>query len=125
MPIFNAGMYQNPTGEIFKVQISKTSGQPYAKKLQPIGGARLVDATGEAVNFEFVYTPGAIRSLTPEMAMTLEAAQAFGLRFGVCCVCGAFLKDAKSVANGIGPVCAKRGIIARGAIVALPVEATS
>lgn len=108
----SAGMYQNAIGEIFKVQISKTSGNPYAKKLQPINGQRMVDATEERVNFEFVYAPGAVYSLTAEMAMTMEQAKAFGLRFGVCCVCGAFLKDAKSVAQGIGPVCGKRYIIA-------------
>lgn len=112
MSDLTAGMYQHPNGDIFKVQISKTSGKPYAKKLQPIGGARLVDATEERVNFEFVYAPGEIRTLTSEMAMTMEAAKAFGLRYGVCCVCGAFLKDAKSVAAGIGPVCGKRFIIA-------------
>lgn len=108
-----AGMYQTPAGDIFKVQVSKQSGRPYAKHLRLIGGERMVDATEERVNFEFVYAPGAILAIKPEMTMTLEAAKAFGLRYGVCCVCGAFLKDARSVAAGIGPVCAKRSIISQ------------
>lgn len=101
------GMYQLPNGEIFKVQKSQQSGYLYAKHLRPIGGQRLVE-TGERVNFEFAYAPGAIKMLRPEHAMTIEAARAFGIRYGVCCVCGTFLKDAESVAGGIGPVCRKR-----------------
>jgi len=97
------GMYRTEAGEIFKVQESKT-GNRYAKKLIVIGGERLTEE-GETVNFEFEYAPGAIRSLTAAMRLTLEAAQAFGIKFGVCCVCGKTLKEAKSVALGIGPVC--------------------
>jgi hypothetical protein len=93
--------------EIYKVQVSKTSGNPYAKRLERIGGDRLSE-TDQVVNWDFVYAPGAVRALTPAMRMTLAEAQAFGIRFGICCVCGAFLSDAKSVANGIGPVCARR-----------------
>lgn len=105
------GMYQTDNGEIFKVQKSKQSGHLYAKHLQPIGGTRMIAAgenAGERVHFEFVYAPGAIQALRPEMALTMEAAVAFGIKYGVCCVCGAFLKDATSVEKGIGPVCRKR-----------------
>jgi hypothetical protein len=56
----------------------------------------------------FIYSAGAMRVLTPEMKMTLEEAKQFGIETGICCVCGAYLTDAKSVAEGIGPVCAKR-----------------
>lgn len=101
------GMYRTPAGDIFKVQISKTSGKPYAKHLRPIGGERVTE-TGARVNFEFVYAPGAILSISEGMELSLESAKAFGLQYGVCCVCGAFLKDAKSVTAGIGPVCQKR-----------------
>lgn len=89
------------------MQAGKESGNLYAKALTRIGGKRLTrdDAT---VSWEFVYAPGAIHSLTAAQRMTLAEAKAFGIQYGVCCVCGAFLKDAKSVAAGIGPVCVKR-----------------
>lgn len=101
------GMYRLPSGDIFKVQVSRQSGYPYAKHLRPIGGARLLEASGERVHFEFVYAPGAIHAIHPEHALTLAEAVEFGIRYGVCCVCGAFLKDAASVERGIGPVCRK------------------
>lgn len=102
------GMYRDAEGCIYKVQRSK--GDPsrlYAKKLTPIGGTRLTE-TDARVQWEFHYAPGAVRSLTPAMKLTLEQAKEFGIRYGVCCVCGAFLRDATSVAEGIGPVCAGR-----------------
>jgi hypothetical protein len=107
MATLDKGMYRTADGAIFKVQVGRESGQAYAKRLQPIGGERLTE-TAEVVNFEFVYAPGAVRALSPEMQMTLEEAREFGIQYGVCAVCGARLKDATSVAGGIGPVCAKR-----------------
>ena len=108
------GMYQTPTGRIFKVQTSRQSGHSYAKELKIIGGQRLVE-TGERVSFEFAYAPGAIRMLAPDMRMTMEQAKTFGIQYGVCCVCAAWLKDATSVERGMGPVCRKRieGVRAR------------
>lgn len=105
-PVTEVGMYA-AHGAIFKVQESKTSGNLYAKRLVQIGGKRLTDE-GEVVHFEFQYDQGAIRSLKPEHRMTLDEAKHFGIQYGVCCVCGITLKDATSVAAGIGPVCATR-----------------
>lgn len=102
------GMYTNGNGDIFKVQRSKSSGHLYAKRLVVIGGDRLVDADESVVNFDFEYAPGAVRDLTDDQRMTREQAAAFGLRFGICCVCGKTLTDAESVKNGIGPVCIKQ-----------------
>ena len=88
------GMYQTPEGVIFKVQIAKQgSGNLYAKRL-------------DTDTLSFVYAPGALRDLTPAMKMSLEAAQAFGRLYGVCCQCGRDLTDEDSIAAGIGPVCA-------------------
>lgn len=100
------GMYLLENGEVFKVQRSRQSGRLYAKNLRPVSGQRLTD-DGHRVAWEFIYAPGAIWALKAEHRMTLEQAQAFGIRHGVCCICGATLKDAKSVTAGIGPVCAK------------------
>ena len=97
------GLYRTDAGEIFKVQES-ASGNRYAKKLVPITGTRLTE-TDERVKFEFAYEPGAVKRLTAAMRLTLDDAKAFGIQYGVCAVCGLRLKDAKSVALGVGPVC--------------------
>lgn len=101
------GMYRGPDGSPVKVQKAKDSDRLYAKKLVRIGGERLTE-TDEVVRFEFVYEKGLLYRLAETDRMTLEEAKAFGIRYGICCVCGAPLKDATSVANGIGPVCAGR-----------------
>jgi hypothetical protein len=106
-PVTEPGIYRTADARLFKVQRSKESGNLYAKELVAIGGDRLTE-NGETVQWEFRYAAGAIYRLTATERVTLEQAKAFGIQYGVCCVCGALLKDAKSVAAGIGPVCAKR-----------------
>ena len=91
--VTEVGMYLNAEGVIFKVQRSER-GRLYAKQL---------NASGRG----FTYVQGAITHLTPEMRMTLEQAQAFGVALGSCVVCGRELTDPVSVARGIGPVCAE------------------
>ncbi len=88
------GMYQTADGAIYRVQASRQTGHLYAKRLNLAGG--------------FDYEQGAIRKLSADDKMTLEVAKAFGMETGLCCVCGAFLTDPKSVAQGIGPVCASK-----------------
>lgn len=93
------GMYRKD-GVIFRVHRSRESGNLYAKRLN-------FDLfSGSKPNF--VYAKGAISGLTAEHKMSKDEAKAFGVETGICCVCGAFLTDEKSVAEGIGPVCAKR-----------------
>ena len=65
----------------------------------------VVDGPGEG---RFEYAPGAIRRLDVTDAMTREEAAEFGHLYGVCCVCGRTLTDERSIADGIGPVCAGR-----------------
>lgn len=105
-PVTTPGMYRH-AGHIYKVQRARTSGHLYAQRLTPIGGERLT-TDGQVVGWEFQYAPGSFRSLRAGERMTLAEAREFGIQYGVCCVCGARLKDATSVAAGIGPVCAKR-----------------
>lgn len=88
--VTDEGMYMVGS-TIYKVQASR-QGHLYAKVLQ--GGS-------------FTYAPGVIKSLLPEHRMTVDQAKSYGLQFGRCCVCGRELTDPESVANGIGPVCAK------------------
>lgn len=89
------GMYRLDNGDIYRVQRGRDSGKLYAKKL-------------DWANNTFEFVAGALFRLTANDRMTLEDARAWGVETGICCVCGAFLTDARSVANGIGPVCAGR-----------------
>lgn len=89
------GMYRTQDGEIYRIHESRETGRLYAKHLN-------------LIEMKFEYASGAIYRLTPADRMTLDQAKAFGVETGICCVCGAFLTDARSVANGIGPVCERR-----------------
>lgn len=89
------GMYRLDNGDIYRVQRSRESGRLYAKKL-------------DWANNRFEFSAGAMRLITADDRMTLADAKAWGVETGVCCVCGAFLTDPKSVTAGIGPVCAGR-----------------
>jgi hypothetical protein len=92
-----AGMYR--VGDVvYKVQKSRQSGRMYAKRL-------VVHGSGDA---SFEYDSGAVRKITPDDRMSLEDAKEFGHVYGVCCNCGATLTDEKSIAAGIGPVCATK-----------------
>ena len=92
------GMYRTSDGTIYRVHESRDSGRRYAKRMD-------YDLFSDKPRF--VYEKGGISQLTLNDRMTLEQAKAWGVETGFCCVCGAFLTDEKSVANGIGPVCAK------------------
>lgn len=79
---------------IFKVQRAiHGSGHLYAKELTIDG---------------FIYAGGMIRHLDSSHRMTLEQAKEYGSLYGVCCRCAAPLTDEKSIAAGIGPVCATK-----------------
>jgi len=92
--VTETGMYRTSDAEIYRVHESRQTGNLYAKHLV-VGG-------------DFEYEAGAIYKLAPSDKMTLEQAKAYGVETGQCCVCGAFLTDENSVAEGIGPVCATR-----------------
>ena len=93
------GMYRDPeSGIIFRVVKSRETGRLYAKRLTVLN----------ANSARFSYDGGAVYRIKPEWRMSLDEAKAWGLQYGICCVCAADLTDPKSVAAGIGPVCAKR-----------------
>jgi hypothetical protein len=56
----------------------------------------------------FEYRPGLLRGLTSDMLMTLDEAKAFGVQFGVCCMCARTLTNPESIDKGIGPICEGR-----------------
>lgn len=98
-PNVEEGMYRKD-GVIFRVHRSRESGNLYAKRLE-------LDLMSNGKP-RFVYAKGAVMALTSDDKLSRDDAKAFGVETGVCCVCGAFLTDEKSVSEGIGPVCAKR-----------------
>jgi hypothetical protein len=101
------GVYETPDGEIFVVKQTQDRRRTYAKRAVVINADRLTDAD-TVVNIEFEYDRGAIFRLRPEDRMGLERARELSLRYGKCIDCGHKLKAAKSVALGVGPVCAKK-----------------
>jgi hypothetical protein len=81
-------------GAFYRVKRSRATGRMYACVLD--------DAEG------WVYDSAYIYLVKPEHKLTLEQASAYGLATGVCIQCSATLTDPKSIALGIGPVCAKK-----------------
>jgi len=98
-PVSEVGMYRNTDGVMFRVKRSRQSGNLYAMRFVP---------EAQAKSDRFVFERGGIFRLDATMRMTVEQAQLVGVQFGICCVCGAELTATESVANGIGPVCARR-----------------
>jgi hypothetical protein len=87
------GIYRRSIdGVMFRVQSSE-SGRRYAKTLLTTGG--------------WDYERGAVFTLKLAERLTLQQVIEWGLDTGVCAVCGRLLSNAKSVAAGIGPICAK------------------
>lgn len=87
-----AGSYWTTAGEVARVRPSQ-AGRLYAEQLSETSG-------------RFEYVKGLIFRLRARM--TLDEAKSWGALHGRCCVCAALLTDPKSVAAGIGPVCARK-----------------
>jgi hypothetical protein len=97
MPV-DPGMYC-VDGIIYRVVKGRQSGNIYAKRL---------DGSKE-IGFTLVYVgKPSNHGITASHRMTVEAAKHWGVQMGTCCICAATLTDPKSIAAGIGPVCAKR-----------------
>ena len=96
-PVTEPGMYANGS-DIYRVKRSE-SGNLYAMLYNPAGATK---------SERFTYARGAMATLSADDRMTLDQAETLGLKFGICCVCGAELTAEKSVGRGIGPVCASR-----------------
>ncbi len=80
-------------GVVYRVQMNRETGRPYAKVLQ---------------NGSFVYVMGAIHKVREADRLTFEEACAISATIGECVVCGRTLTDPNSVAQGIGPICRTR-----------------
>jgi Family of unknown function (DUF6011) len=100
------GVYQLD-GQLYVVRPIKRTHHLAAYRVVEIGGKRLTQ-TDETVGFELRYARGLMNVLRMSHRLPLEAAEKLMIRYGRCVCCGRSLKDATSVRNGIGPVCAKR-----------------
>jgi hypothetical protein len=98
------GVYESEDG-IFVVKLTQDKERVYAKKL--VESPNRLTESGEIVQFDFEYAPGAIYKLTPEQMMPIERARELMIKYGHCIVCSRLLKDPHSVEQGIGPVCIK------------------
>lgn len=95
-------------GTIYKVYVTvHGANQKAAKELVPVEGWTFETHGKKRATFEY-RGKAPLRKLTSAHRLTLEQAQEFGQIYGMCCCCGATLTDETSIANGIGPVCAKR-----------------
>lgn len=92
-------------GRVYVVKPNKDKTRVYAKEIVE-SPARMTES-GMEVDFEAVYRPGVIYSLTEADRWDIADAQDFLTKYARCIVCGRHLKAAKSVANAIGPVCIK------------------
>jgi Family of unknown function (DUF6011) len=92
-------------GRIYVVKPNRSKTRVYAKEIVE-SPARMTES-GQEVDFETVYRPGAIYTLTEADRWDIADAQDFLTKFARCIVCNRSLKAAKSVASAIGPVCRK------------------
>ncbi len=103
------GVYETPAGQIYVVKPTREDKtRLYAKKLQELNGDYRTTEAGGRVDFEFVYERGAIYNIRLADRMPLERAKELITLYGRCIACNRHLKAAKSVENGIGPVCIKQ-----------------
>jgi hypothetical protein len=88
-------------GNIFKINISKSSGHPYAMSLDSM--------PQEKAKPTWSYAPGAINELGAGTLMSTERRAEIGRIMVHCLDCGARLTHPISVKRGIGPVCSGLG----------------
>jgi plasmid stabilization system protein ParE len=98
-PVKTAGVFKRE-GIVFKVKVAvHGSGKLYAQRWNP--GTQ-----------SWSYELGAMRFLAEEDRMTLAEASEWGKLYGTCIACGTTLTDEKSIAAGIGRVCATKVVFA-------------
>lgn len=102
------GVYETAAGQIYVVKPTREDKtRLYAKRLQELNGDYRTTEAGSRVDFEFIYERGAIFNIKLADRMPLERAKELITLYGRCIACNRHLKAAKSVENGIGPVCIK------------------
>lgn len=102
------GVYE-VNGKVYVVKFNREKTNLYAKELVEVGeGVTRATEAGQTVKaIDFVYAPGAIFNIRLEHRMPVERAKELITLYSRCIACGHGLKAAKSVQDGIGPVCIK------------------
>ena len=77
-----------------------------ARQSERVYAYQLILINGNEPRWE--YAAGKVYDLKVEEMISLEVAQEYGRRTGICCICGRFLTDEESVTKGIGPVCERK-----------------
>lgn len=90
------GIYRRADGAIFRVRMNREKTKVYTQRWAVAGNG-----------FTFAYEPEALATLTVADALPLDEARAISRQAGQCVVCAKILSDAKSLADGVGPTCAK------------------
>jgi hypothetical protein len=103
-PEASQGVYQKD-GKIYVVKSNKAHTHTYAKEL--VTSADHLTEAGTVIPFDLTYAPGVVKTLTEADRMPLADAEQLMIKFGRCICCGRTLKAAKSVSQGIGPICIK------------------
>jgi len=108
LAVEDAGVYVMPNGDIVKVKATQDKKRTYAMRWKDIGAAKRLTEPGTHVHYDYEYVKGLVEQVAAEgRKMTLEEAKLFMVKYGNCARCGRLLKAAKSVEQGIGPVCIK------------------
>jgi len=105
-PGLTPGVFET-NGAVYLVRFNREQTNLYACKLVELDTARRLTDEGEVIPVDFVYDKGAIFSIKPEHRLSLARAKELSIRYGKCIICTRKLKAAKSVEQGIGPVCIK------------------
>ena len=102
------GIYEHD-GKIYRVKWNRSKTNMYAQVATlTIGEAKRLTASGDEVNFEYIYAPGAFSLIDASHRITGQRAEELAVIFTKCIVCNRRLKASTSVKAGIGPVCIKK-----------------
>jgi hypothetical protein len=117
------GVYETG-GQIYVVKFNKEKTGLYAKRLVVVGNGvtRRTEAGDTVKAIEFVYAAGAVYNIRLADRMPVERAKELITLYGQCIACGKHLKAAKSVEQGIGPVCIKKFGPVLGGVEAITVD---
>ncbi len=100
--------------DVYEVRTAK-AGHKYAmllvvKENGTCGGCEACDGENACKRYRasWKFAQGAMKNFQSFVKMSLEDAEKFGKRFGVCMCCGRLLTNPESIERGIGPICAEK-----------------
>jgi len=99
--MLHPGIYRHPeTAEPIRVRLNELRTHTYAETWE------INARTGRyRWKFRFYTSQNLLAALRPEHRLPLDEARTISIEAGQCLACAAILRDPKSQAEGIGPVC--------------------